>query len=102
VIHDEDRLKQSERDMWNKGEWPAAILSSSTRHCFLHLLRMRDAARTGSSGSRMLVAALFYPAYVVAFAVWVAIAMVLTALLPVLFLGGAAWQHTRVPEDTRR
>ena len=90
LSHDEYALKASEQDMWAKGDWAAAILSFLTLHCFLHLLLMRDAARPRSLGWRVLVAAVFYPAYIMAFAVWAATGAVLTVLAPLLFFVGRA------------
>jgi hypothetical protein len=96
MVTDEDRLRASERDMWEKGDWIPAILSFLSRHCFLHLLRVRDAARNHSLSRRVIVAAFFYPAYVVAFVVWVASAALLTLLFPVLFFVGRT-QRMRTP-----
>jgi len=38
-------LSTSERDSWREGHWTAAILSFTSRHVFLPLLRLRDATR---------------------------------------------------------
>ena len=88
LIDEEEGLRASERKMWEDGDWSSAIISFLSRHCFLHLLRIRDAARSRTLGARLLVAAFFYPAYLVAMVVWGTAATILTILFPVLFFVG--------------
>src|SRR5687767_13300387 len=70
VTDDEADLVKFERESWRDGVWPPAIISFSSRHMFLPLLRMRDRVRGASAWERLSVQALFYPLYAAVLVVW--------------------------------
>jgi hypothetical protein len=82
---EEGNLAEWERRAWRDGDWPAAILSFSSRQAFLPLLRMRDASGARSRKVRVAVSAVFYPAYAIGMVVWGILAVVLLMASPLLF-----------------
>ena len=89
-MDDEAGLVKFERESWENGDWPPAIMSFLSRHTFLPLLRMRDRARAGSVWQRAPVLALFYPLYVTAMVLWCLLAGLLLIVSPLLIFVGRA------------
>ena len=79
-------LVEFERSAWRQRDWFPAILSFTSRRLFLPLLRFWDGARSRGVAGRVWGALVFYPLFVVAFIIWILVALSVFAMTPILFL----------------